>query len=54
MYNYYIALKKEKENEDKIKLENDEKLYNLKHKSKYPFKFNYVHFRKNEKIITKL
>ena len=34
MYNYYIALQKEKEKEDKIKLQHSEKVYNLKHKSK--------------------
>ena len=54
MYNYYTALKKEKENEKKLKLQQSEKLYNLKHKSKYPFNFNSVYFRKNEQIIERL
>ena len=48
MYNYYTALKKEKENAEKLKLQQSEKVYNLKHKSKYTFNFNDIYFRKNE------
>ena len=37
MYNYYLALKKEREKEDKIKHEQEQKLFKLRHKSKIFF-----------------
>jgi len=35
MYNLYLEIKKGKEKEEKIKIEQEQKLFQLKHKSKY-------------------
>ena len=40
MYNYYTDLKKEKEKEEKLKFDEEQKLFQLKHKSKYYFYIN--------------
>ena len=40
MYNYYTNLKKEKEKEEKLKFDEEKKLLQLKHKSKYLFYIN--------------
>ena len=39
MYNYYLDLKKEKEREDKLRQEQEQKLFQLKHKSKIFFHY---------------